>query len=202
MNRLSLNSGTAIDRLALPRDDWRPLSQCELNKLVTCDADPANAIQLFQLPERLKAEWWQLAGMGEEGLAGEGFKKFASEILEYLLFKKLSLPAECALELILTSPGEPSARASAGGLLCESNLLGGINFSDEDSALVFLNLPATASSAGQENAWLLEYRDYPLTRVNLHPGEGFWLPRLPIIMDRNTLGREEIDVHLAIKQDP
>jgi hypothetical protein len=149
--------------------------------------------------------------LNEAGLESEEFKKFAKDVLEYLLFKKLPLPPECAFEVILTAPGQPSTRPNAGGLLAVRGtvLLGGINLSDEEASVVFLNHLGNASPNAtstsieeQQRTFLLENREYPLTRIKLRPCEGYWLPPRSIIMDRDTRGRTELDVHLAIRRLP
>lgn len=213
--RLSINSGTVIDDGHLyPRTNWRSPTQAELDLLTTESASSGELILLFSIPDHLQAQWWSLASesVGEAGLEGETFKKFANDILDYLLFKKMPLPPECRFEVILTAPGQPSARVNAVGLLGDlaaSALLGGINLSDEDAYVIFLNLcdipvsdPNSAVIEERQRAFLLENCDYPLTRLKLRPREGYWLPRRSIIIDRDTLGRSEIDVHLAIKQSP
>jgi len=63
------------------------------------------------------------------------------------------------------------------------------NLSDEESALVFLNLAATPTAQS----------DYPVIRIALQPGEGFWLPRIPIAHDGDTRGRTEVDVQLVLR---
>jgi hypothetical protein len=210
--RLSLNSGIAFDdRHVYPRTDWRPPSQAELDLLTTSSVDPKDAIQLFSIPDRLRTQWWLLAAesSSEVSLEGPAFRKFANDVHEYLHFKQLPLSSECAFEMILTAPGQPSTQLDAGGLLEQpaTVLLGGINFSDEAASVIFLNLhrsseTSPAANDEQQRSLLLENRDYPLTRMKLQPGEGYWLPRQPIIMDRDTWGRTEIDVHLAIRQAP
>jgi hypothetical protein len=128
--------------------------------------------------------------------------------MEYLLFKMLPLPQDSAIELVLTAPGQPSVQPNARGFLSEPEgpaLLGGINLSDEEASVIFLNLSdetrsETAWNEKEKRSFLLEHSDYPLTRLKLKPREGYWLPKCSIIMDRDTSGRTEIDVHLAIKQ--
>jgi hypothetical protein len=213
-DRLSLNSGIEInDQQIYPRNDWRLPAQHELDLLTTDPADPIHSIQLFAIPDRLQAQWWSLAAesLSELGMESEAFKKFAKDVHEFLLFKQMPLPSECAFEVILTAPGQSSARANAAGLLAGQGtaLLGGINLSDEEASVVFLNHkvnpgPDTTSTSieEQQRTLLLENRDYPLTRIKLRAREGYWLPTQSIIMDRDTRGRTEIDVHLAIRRLP
>jgi hypothetical protein len=212
-SRLSLNSGIAVDGQQIyPRNDWRPPTQAEIELLTSNSVAPTHTIQLFRITDRLHEQWWSFAAESscEVGLENTAFKTFAKDVLEYLLFKKMPLPPESVFEVVLTAPGQPSVQPDAGGLLTEQAtavLLGGINLSDEDATVVFLNLLENPSSSiasatfdEQRKSFLLEHRDYPLTRIKLRPREGYWLPRRSIIMDRDTRGRTEIDVHLAIKQ--
>jgi hypothetical protein len=214
-DRLRLNSGVKISAgLVFPRDDWRPPSADELAHLTATDPHFAETLALFSIPERMHARWWALAA-DEQGDADAGraaFQKFAAEVLEYFQFKQLPLPQACALEVVVTAPGQPSTRPRQGGLTAAqpfANLLGAVNLGDEESALVFLNLGAAELSARtkataatiheQALAFLTENSDYPLTRVMLRPAEGFWLPRHTIVMDGDTRGRTEIDVQLVIR---
>jgi len=152
----------------------------------------ADALALFNISPRMHARWWDLAA---EGVAGSDkgradFDHFATEIIEFLKFKRLPVPPSCSLEVVLRSLGQPTPQ-HPGGLTTEPTTLGiqgGINLSDEESALVFRNLTGTHLSI-----------DYPLTRANLAPGEGYWLPRCPILMDGDTRGRTEVDVQLVIR---
>jgi hypothetical protein len=207
--RLSLNSGVAIDdRYIYPRTDWRPPTQSELELITKNNADPTSTIQLFSITDRLRAQWWSLAAesSSEAGLESAAFQKFAKDVLEYLLFKRMPVPSDCDFEVLLTAPGQPSVQLNASGLLAEQTtavLLGGINLSDEDASMVFLNLRGNLSATtniDERRSFLLENRDYPLTRVVLRPREGYWLPNGSIIMDRDTRGRTEVDVHLVIKK--
>jgi hypothetical protein len=59
--RLSLNSGiTIIENQMHPQPDWRPPTSAEL-EISTTNAAPTDTIQLFNITERLHAEWWALA---------------------------------------------------------------------------------------------------------------------------------------------
>ncbi len=212
-NRLSLNSGIAIDDNRIyPRADWRSPTPAELEILTKHDNNLSDSIQLFSIPEHLHARWWSLAAESSEGVGLEGaaFKSFAKDVRDYLHFKRMPLSPESMFEVILTAPGRPSVHPNAGGLIAQQTgmvLSGGINLSDEEASVVFLNLRENTDSGSESGRIegqrrLLEHRDYPLTRMMLRPREGYWLPHRPIIMDRDTRGRAEVDVHLTIKQLP
>jgi hypothetical protein len=206
-DRLRINSGVVIDgSRILPRDDWRPLTPEELALVTGADGDPAAALALFNIPERLRAQWWTLAD--DDPASSAAFSAFAAEILEYLQFKRLPLPPVCAFAVMIQAPGQPSTHPDLGGLTAEppgGPVLGGINLGDEASAVVFLNLgPAQFHESAEPpparaRAFLTTYPDYPLVQLALQPGEGFWLPHGPLILDGDTRGRTEIDVRLEIR---
>jgi hypothetical protein len=216
-DRLLVNSGVVAHGDCLwPRDDWRPLSTEELGILTTAEVESDDALLLFNIPERLHTRWWDFAA-AEADQASKGtvtFKQFAGEMLEYLHFKRLPLPPACAFEVVVNASGQPSTRPQMGGLTAQGpieGLRGGINLSDQEAALVVLNLgekqlsirqtglPAENSFHQQVRAFLSANLDYPLLRVALLPGEGYWLPRGPVALDGDTRGRSEIDVQLLIR---
>jgi hypothetical protein len=189
--RVRINSGVTIEAgRVTPRDDWRPASAEELALLTASTGDPAAELALFNIPARLHARWWILAA--EEG-GDVPFQEFGREVIEFLQFKQLPLPARCTVSAVIHEPGLASTKPDAGGLTADpahADMLAGINLSDEESALVFGNLAARLSAC-----------DYPVIRVALQPGEGFWLPRMPIAHDGDTRGRSEIDVQLVLAGD-
>lgn len=217
-DRLRVNSGVMIDANRFwPREDWRPLSAEELPLLTTLEADSEGSLQLFNIPQSLHARWWEVAAAqastpGQEGVA---FRKFAGEMLEYLRFKRLPLPEACAFEVLVNGPGQPSVRPELGGLtaaLPSEGMLGGVNLGDEEAALILLNLgapelnqrltrsPSAESFFGQVRAFLEQQPDYPLMRIALSPGEGYWLPAGQLAFDIDTRGRTEVDVQLLIRK--
>jgi hypothetical protein len=115
---------------------------------------------------------------------------------------------------VLSGPGQASTHSQVGGFAGGQpapGLLGSINLSDEATALIFLNLgdtqladrlPSLAGTAlvhEKARAFLEACRDYPLTRLNLRPCEGYWLPGNPLVTDGDTRGRGEVDVQLLIR---
>jgi hypothetical protein len=213
--RLRLNSGVeVVAGRVLPRDDWRPPSLHEAALLIAADDDPADALVLFSIPERLRAWWWDCAAEGTGGgdAGGAAFRQFAGEVLDFLHFKRLPLPPACSLEVMVRAPGQPSTRPPKAGLTAsraDNPMCAAINLGDEDAVLVFLNLgeaqlaarpdvPGRESFHERAEAFLTGHRDYPLTAVVLRPGEGFRLPRGPLVADGDTRGRTEIDVQLVI----
>ena len=215
IDRLSLNSGVVHNAgRILARDDWRPLTPEELALLTATGGDLAEALVLFNIPERLHARWWVLVA-DESGDAA--FQEFGREVIEFLQFKQLPLPAKCTVSAVVHVPGLASTKPNAGGLTADpacAGMLAGINLSDEEATLVFLNLGAVHLAAlvpklslettgeslrEQAHAFLTAGSDYPVIRVALQPGEGFWLPRMPIAHDGDTRGRIDVDVQLRLR---
>ena len=116
------------------------------------------------------------------------FQSYVKEVIEYLQFKQMPLPPRCTLTALIHAEGLASTKPNAAGLFAEPEVAGtiaSINLSDADSYLVFSNRRDLQD-------------DYPLVRLTLQPGEGFWLPKTPIAHDGDTRGRSEIDVQLVL----
>jgi hypothetical protein len=215
--RLSLNSGVCFEgENVYPRTDWRTPGSDELALLTGGNADACDQLVLIRLSERLVERWWELAASHPESsvLAAGAFDVYAGEVMEFLSFKQVEFPSVCRFEARITAPGLPSIHQTVGGLTAlqpAGRLVGGINLSDEESALVILNLtetqlsdlvptlPASASLSEKARVFLTHCSDYPQTRISLAPGEGFWLPSTSVIVDGDNRGREQIDVQLVIR---
>jgi hypothetical protein len=94
--------------------------------------------------------------------------------------------------------------------------LGAVNLGDEATSLVLLNLPAariqdrlrtTPSTPGVcptlgelAQRFLTSFPAYPLVRVLLRPGDGYWLPAGGVITDGYTMDKQEPDVLLLVRQ--
>jgi hypothetical protein len=94
--------------------------------------------------------------------------------------------------------------------------LGAVNLGDEATSLVLLNLPAarlrdrlrTAPGAPSvcgtvgelAQRFLTSFPAYPLVRVLLRPGDGYWLPAGGVISDGYTMDKQEPDVLLQVRQ--
>jgi hypothetical protein len=94
--------------------------------------------------------------------------------------------------------------------------LGAVNLGDETTSLVLLNLPAarlqdrlrTAPGApgvcptlGElARRFMTSFPAYPLVRVLLRPGDGYWLPAGGVVSDGYTMDKHEPDVLLLIRQ--
>jgi hypothetical protein len=94
--------------------------------------------------------------------------------------------------------------------------LGAVNLGDEVTSLVLLNLPAarlrdrlrTAPGApgvcpplGElARRFLTSFPAYPLVRVLLRPGDGYWLPAGGAVTDGYTMDKQEPDVLLVVRQ--
>jgi hypothetical protein len=214
--RVRINSGVVVEEgRVLPRCDWRAPSPAEIALLTAGDGGPEETLALFNIPQRLHDQWWSLEADQDRDAETKraAFQEYAGELLAYLQFKQLPLPTKCTVSALVHAVDLASTKPNAGGLTaapaCPATL-GGINLSDEEAALVFLNLgathlaariPAPTSFPERALAFLTACSDYPVVRVALQPGEGFWLPPSPVAYDGDTRGRTEIDVQLVLHRE-
>jgi hypothetical protein len=230
--RLLVGAGVEeVDGAFFAPGSWRPPTPEELDVLVQTAAEPMSpeeldaCVCLFQLPRHLQSRWWllleQAAGVLEDGRL-PGFNAFVSQLLDFLDFKDLPVPAGAHCDAVVSQPGQPFVHRGPGGLLCTlapsaawpgeqelggQRLWGGINLGDEPTSAVLLNLPWQKLAAelrrrppDQPSPVLGErvgqfFRscpDYPMVRLTLGPGEGYRLPLGGLIL---------VD-HLADKQGP
>lgn len=189
---------------------------------------PLEDLCLFAITEHLRSRFWSLAqgGLGGSAERGDWSLRFARELIEFARFKGLPLSPSCTFDLKISQAGQPSTRidAAAGdSRLAGLDLdrldsgprpLGGINLGDEPTGLVILNLgPARIrerlAASELPEASLATPRDlarqflgrfplYPIVRVILRPGEGYWLPDHGLIFDGDTTDLAGIDVRLEI----
>jgi hypothetical protein len=220
--RLRLNGGVERARARFhPRGDWRPLAPAELALLLDeapAAADPLRA-SLLVLPAWLRAAWWDRVDRA-------GYERFASELLGFLRFKALPLPALCEVRVTVSRPGQTGTRldpttGDLSGLAPSPSLPGAevavINLGDEATHVVFLNLPPAAMGqmvcgrAGSSPTlplvdlvpWFFEARAaYPIVRIRLEPGEGLWFPAGDVVHDGWTCEKRELDVVLTIGGSP
>lgn len=96
-----------------------------------------------------------------------------------------------------------------------SRMLAGINLGEEPTSIVLVNLSLPQMAAllaleGSERAsigvpddvarrFLNRFPEYPLVRLPLNPGEGFWLPAQGIVFDGYTIAQTGIAVMLVLK---
>jgi len=186
--RLRLNSGIErVDAGLHPRADWRPPTADELSVLVDEAPPGVNPLRtnLLAIPARLRAAWWDHVDQA-------GYERFASDLLDFLRFKDVSLPALCEIEVTVSRPDQTGTR------LHEANNAGPlavVNLGDEASHIVMSNLPPPAMADG-----FFEARSaYPLVRIDLDPGEGLWFPPCGVICDGWTREKRELDVLLTIR---
>jgi hypothetical protein len=237
--RFERSSGIVLEdgaTRALPRDDWKPLdrgaSGALLDEVGAGDAVlPPTHLGLLQLPERLRRAWWsQAARSGGVATSGAGFEKLFSELVDFLRFKRLPLPASVRLEVAVSAPGLRSTRVGSDGALeglgfggrgsgaaaGESFPLGLVNLGDEPSFVVLLELPPATlalrlEAGGEAGARALSPRalvaqyfrafpDQACLRLRLAPGEGLWLSPFGVVHDGWTVGRQDVDVTLRIGQ--
>jgi hypothetical protein len=94
--------------------------------------------------------------------------------------------------------------------------LGAVNLGDETTSLVLLNLRAAQLQDRLRTAqvapdlcptlgklaqhFLKFFPAYPLVRVLLRPGDGYWLPTGGVVTDGYTMDKREPDVLLQIRQ--
>jgi hypothetical protein len=84
---------------------WRPPSVGELIAMVPPGAAPdplSDSILLFALPGHLRSSFW---GMLEHGGAVGDFDAFASDVGQFLTFKRLPPPEGAVFELVLHGAG-------------------------------------------------------------------------------------------------
>jgi hypothetical protein len=216
-----------------PRNDWRPLEAAELSSLLgelpARDAvlSPAQ-LGLIQIPDRLRAAWWDEAERSGVTTGGGSFELIFSKIADFLRFKRLPMPERVSLSVAVSAPGLSSTRVDAGGTLqglafgessTVSASIGGptiafINLGDETTHLVVLEFPpavlvrrleeASVQEAGSFEPKVLVQRyfgsfpDQPLLRVRLEPGEGLWLSPFGVVHDGWTAGKADLDVILHV----
>jgi hypothetical protein len=163
------------------------------------------------------------------GVDAVEFEAFLRAVVDFCRFKGLPLPLTCAFYVVVTAPGRASTRVDAAAG-CLAGLafdlppaegpaprpLGAVNLGDEATSLVFLNLPASrlqdrlraaAGALGDcptlselARRFLSSFPAYPLVRVLLAPGDGYWLPAGSVIADGYTVDKQEPDVLLLIRQ--
>jgi len=145
--RLLVNGGVEREGARLrPRPDWRPPGPEEMAALVDdelpLDGGPPRA-NLLAIPGRLRAAWWDHDDQ-------PGYERFARELLDFLGFKQLPLPAVCRVEVAASPPDRAGVAAdSLDGLasaLAEPAAppVVVINLGDQASHVVLVNLPPTS----------------------------------------------------------
>lgn len=216
--RVQLNGGVEVDAGHIyPRRDWRRPSPHELELLL---AGGEATVGLLTLPAHIRRQWWALAE-GEGGPPGDGesYRAFADDVIAFLRFKGLPLPARCRVDVQVSRAGQPSTRwdpvsRCPGGLAFRAGGLDPvasvINLGDEATHAVLLNLapPALAGLMGLPgpprpgpellHRFFVTRPTYPLIRVRLEAGDGLWFPPADLAHDVCTLDKREIDVALTI----
>lgn len=230
--RLEVNGGLESgDSGCFPRPDWRRVDEGDIATLVqeapaAGAALPADTGGLFTLPQHVADLWWKAAEEVEAGsAAGGGYQRFVDESVAFLRFKQLPLPDSCSFDVRVSQAGQRSTRLDAtGSRLCglgfgslaqapHRSTIAWVNLGDEDTHLVYLNLPAKrmrelAAASGQRldaatdeellPRFAAAVPRYPLVRLRLAPGEGLWFPAAPIVHDGDTHGKLDLDVVLTL----
>jgi hypothetical protein len=173
--RLLIGTGVEeIDGGFFPRGPWRPPTDDELTHLVriadaTSPAESDGVIELFRLPEHLRAEWWQLLERAAGATGGRlpGYGAFVAQVVEFLAFKDLPVPDGAGCDAVVSRPGQRSVRCDAEtgrplGMSCSlfprtpwpvpeearvPRLWGGINLGDEATSVVLINFPCQRMDA-------------------------------------------------------
>ncbi len=120
LTRVQLNEGVVeSDGRFFPRDSWRPLDQAEsklLSVTPAAAAFPRDDVGLFSITERLRTRWWDLAeeALGRSTGENDWFSGYARELSEFGRFKGLPLPAACAIDAVVSPPGQRSTRSDGG----------------------------------------------------------------------------------------
>jgi hypothetical protein len=228
------------------RNSWRPPTPDELSLLAHASPEviPQGALEesllLCQFPAHLRAAWWALLEQNADVLGRvpiPGFDAFANQVAEFLEFKQLPMPKNARCDVVLSDVAQPASESGAEanrleGLSCNlppwtpwplpeerswREPWGGINLGDEETSIVFVNLPyarldeelrrrfpdqpAPATVGELADRFLRRCADYPPVRLILKPGEGFRLPRCGLILGRYLADKHEPDVVLLISQD-
>jgi hypothetical protein len=165
--RLAVGAGVReADGRFFPRGPWRPLTADEMSQLIAGPENDAEAGCLFQIPDHLRAAWWDLLDRSVEagGAALQGFDDFSGRVAEFLRFKHMEVPPSLQMETVVTAAGRCSMRsdpatgtpAGLGPSLApwaacappEGSVLPRlwtvVNLGDEDSWLVLIAVPIQA----------------------------------------------------------
>src|SRR5262249_43944915 len=116
--------GTGVEQANgsfVPRGPWRPPTTDEMSHLVlgpagpTFPEEPDPLVDLFRLPQPLRAGWWRLldraGGVGDGCLPG--CDAFVGRLVEFLAFKGLPAPEGGRCNVLVSRPGQRSVRGGA-----------------------------------------------------------------------------------------
>jgi hypothetical protein len=171
--RLAVGAGVREDNgRFFPRGPWRPLTADELQLVSGLGDNPekdAEAGCLFQIPDHLRAAWWDLLDSSVEAgdTALPGFEDFTRQVAEFLRFKHMEVPTSLQMEAVVTAAGRcsmrcdpatgtpaglgPSVAPWAACTLLEGSVLprlwAVVNLGDEASRLVLMTVPLGALTA-------------------------------------------------------
>jgi hypothetical protein len=163
--RLTVGAGVSeADGRFFPHGPWRPLTADEMTLLISGPGSgrekDAEAGCLFQIPDHLRAAWWELLDRSVEAgdAALPGFESFTRQVAEFLRFKDMAVPPSLQMEVVVTAAGRCSMRSERetgtpaglgpslapwtpsalveGGVL--PRLWAVVNLGDEDSRLVVI----------------------------------------------------------------
>jgi hypothetical protein len=168
--RLAVGTGVReADGRFFPRGPWRPLTADEMSLLIADPENDAEAGCLFQIPDHLRAAWWDLLDRSVEagGTALPEFEEFTRQVAEFLRFKHMEVPPSLQMEAVVTAAGRCSMRSDPdagtpaglgpslapwaacalpeGGVL--PRLWSVVNLGDEDSRLVLIAVPIQTLAA-------------------------------------------------------
>jgi hypothetical protein len=116
--RLTVGTGVReADGRFFARGPWRPLTADELTQLVPgpegAPEEDAEAGWLFQVPDHLRAAWWDLLDRSAEAedTSLPGFEDFTGQVAEFLRFKRMDVPPSLQMEAVVTAAGRCSMRS-------------------------------------------------------------------------------------------
>jgi hypothetical protein len=169
--RLLIGAGVQeADGGFFPLPTWRPPTAAERDLLIggadrpTDAAELQDSVCLFQLPGHLRSQWWTLLepAAGALGIGPlPGFDGFVRNVVEFLAFKELPIPAGTRCTVVVSNPAQHSVSwglptAAPVGMRCNlppstpwpmddehprPHLWGAINLGDEQTSVVMINLP-------------------------------------------------------------
>ena len=210
--RLRVNGGAVqCDGVVLPRDDWRRCSAVELDLLVEPEPVPSgcgDTIDLLTLPAHVRRWWWEQVETDDAAPDSRSrYAGFVGDLRDFLRFKRLPVPDDCAADVVASRPGQRSIRLDRAGAVAGfaagpiapstgecADPLAVFNLGDERTHVVLLNRTGAngvAEFVARESA-------YPLVRVYLDAGEGLWFPSPAPAFDGCTVDKADLDVILVL----
>ena len=208
------------------RDDWRPPSQEELQRLTAGARDApesqSDRFELLEIPIHLHEQWRTVAGKlsTETGSPTQEYERFVASLASFFRFKDIDVE-NCSFTVMASKPPHRSAFRrldSPEGLKIgpveESPLLA-VNLGDKPTALIILNLPIrrmrellASRSLTEEPSSRIPQRfmelfpEYPLVRLVLPTRHGARFFPAAIVHDGYLRNKNGLDILLRISRAP